>query len=619
MMSRNRTVADARRPAIPNEDRSPVTQRFRSLRAAAALAALVLAQGCGDDAAVRPVFAPESMGNAADASSPDEKAAILGNILKLIETAPTNPGGANFTMAAESLNDLFRDTKPDAFRLPRALNDYLAQPVQARSLPPDSLARLQRAQFDGLIDGRHLEDCLLLHDAASAVLRRAEAEAGRAGAALTPLETARRLFDWTVRQVQLVPRGALAVPGLVGADGAPIQPPARPYDTLLRGLAVEIDGGWAERSWLFLALCRQAGLDAGYLVVVHPEAPGGVLRRDPVQPAEQTFACGVLIDGEIYLFDARYGLEIAGPGGVGVATLAQASADPAILERFDLPTYAYPVHRDDLATGKIRVLLEATLGSMAPRMGMLQDQLTGERRMVLHRDPIELVERFGAALGPRLESVQLWPMPLEVEHRLFFDALFNQASGYSVQYFNPRWPLLDARLKQLRGNLEGSDGAIEAFVRFRFAEGALERDGVTPIARPVQQLLDIYATHFLAMAQLDAGRPDRATFLFGETLKLLPEPRPDGSPMSLYRWGAHHNLGRLHAEAGKPALAARYFALLDPTAQGLGNYLLARVLVWPDPFVPADDVPVPPPAPTLNVPTLVPRAPSRPASGFPGA
>ena len=37
---------------------------------------------------------------------------------------------------------------------------------------------------------------------------------------------------------------------------------ARPYDVLLRGMATEAQGVWAERAWLFIALCRSIKVPA---------------------------------------------------------------------------------------------------------------------------------------------------------------------------------------------------------------------------------------------------------------------------------------------------------------------------------------------------------------------
>ena len=44
---------------------------------------------------------------------------------------------------------------------------------------------------------------------------------------------------------------------------------ARPYDVLLRGMATEAQGVWAERAWLFIALCRQLDIDAGLITYTH--------------------------------------------------------------------------------------------------------------------------------------------------------------------------------------------------------------------------------------------------------------------------------------------------------------------------------------------------------------
>ena len=38
---------------------------------------------------------------------------------------------------------------------------------------------------------------------------------------------------------------------------------ARPHDVAVRAMATEMNSAWAERSWLFLALCRPARLNAG--------------------------------------------------------------------------------------------------------------------------------------------------------------------------------------------------------------------------------------------------------------------------------------------------------------------------------------------------------------------
>ena len=60
------------------------------------------------------------------------------------------------------------------------------------------------------------------------------------------LARVRRVFDWVIRQVELVPAGSFGSGRLGPAF-------ARPYDILLRGMATESEGtAWAERpgcSW----------------------------------------------------------------------------------------------------------------------------------------------------------------------------------------------------------------------------------------------------------------------------------------------------------------------------------------------------------------------------------
>lgn len=551
--------------------------------------------GCGEGS--HPVVPPAAWNGSEPSDEAalraEDKAVILANVIQLIETAPTNTGGSNFTMAAESLNDFFSDYAPAEFRLAPDLSAFLMRERAITGLierRPETMEVIQASRFDGLTDGRHLEDTLLLRNIAKSVLARGDSDA-------SGLEQARTLFRWVVSQIQLVPPGELGDPRQITPDGSPLQAQARPYDVALRGMATEIEGGWAERSWLFIALCRQAGLDAGLLVLVPtpPRTQSVLLRESPPHEEPRSLWCGVLVDGQVFLFDLQRGLEIPGPDGTGVATLEQAATDPAVLEQLDLFGERYPVRFDDLARGKIRVLVEVTLGSVAPRMKLLQEQLTKDRRMVLYRDPLEVSSAFAQAIGSRLESVQVWTLPIDVEYRLFHDGAFNKASGFAVQLFNSRWPLLSARLMHLRGEL---DDAVEAYVKFRFAEEPLEADNKTPVDPQVQAVLDIYATHFLALAQLDRGRREEAGFLFGEALKMLPEPAKGLPYFTMFRWGATQNLGRLHAADGRHALAVRYLSLTDPTDQDYGTRLLAGKLALSSPFVPEAETPLPPEPPT---------------------
>lgn len=566
-----------------------------------ALALAPVLSGCAGDpgplnipASGDPGDAAGTPGGAGSTGGSDDPTASLRQVIQLIRLAATNPGGENFTQAAESLNDYFADARPEDFALSEGLRAFLS----AQFLPPGAPRTIENPRFTGQLDGRHLEDCMLYRGVATSILRRRGARAD------DDLARASAIFDWVVRQVQLVRPGSLAPPPeLLGSTGQTFQAPARPFDALLRGMATEVNADWAERSWLFLTLCKQVGLDGGLIAVVPPPPGRGVLTPEAqadaaAQPPAKALAAGVLIDGEVYLFDCRIGLPIPGPGGRGVATLGRVLAEPGLLEALDLSDAPYPVRPEDLADGRVRVLLEATLGMLSPRMRLLQERLTGENRMVLHRDPSEQAAAFARAVGPRLESVQLWKMPLEVEYRLFHDGAFTTATLHTLRLFDPRWPLLQARLEQLRGETET---AVNRYVSFRFATGLVEADGRTPVPPEIQLMLNLFSTHFLALAQLDRGWDDEAEDLFVQTLKLFPEPGPGQPYFNMFRWGAHHNLGRLYEAEGRPELAARHYAQADPTGQSVGNRLRARPLIWSHPFVPDADVP---PLPTPPAPML---------------
>ena len=95
-----------------------------------------------------------------------------------------------------------------------------------------------------LRDARHLEDCMMYYGIAS-----------RVGGTGDDLVRVRRVFDWVVQQIQLVPAGSLGSRQLPQVDRPALRRAAR-------GMATESEGFWAERSWLFMALCRQLGVDA---------------------------------------------------------------------------------------------------------------------------------------------------------------------------------------------------------------------------------------------------------------------------------------------------------------------------------------------------------------------
>jgi hypothetical protein len=457
--------------------------------------------------------------------------------------------------------------------------------ILSHGLSPNLVKGLELNTF-GQPDTRHVEDCMMYYGIANRI-------AGT-GDDLTRVS---RVFDWMVRQVQLVPAGSLGS-GQIG------QAQARPYDVLLRGLATEADGGWSERGWLFMSLCRQLGIDVGILTYAPPGtektlAEGtGKAAKAPDTPQPSSWICAALLDGKLYLFDPRLGMAVPGPGGKGVATLDDALEDPEVLGRLDLPGQAtYRPSHALLKRSEIGILIDSSPGYMAPRMLRLQESLSGKNRTILYRDPLDQRDKFARALGKQGGGVKLWPLPLMVQTLIFTDPDFVKATLDSLFLFKPEFPLLYARVKQLRGELSE---ATEDYMSFRLRDDLLDVNKKNRIPAEIRQALDMYATYFLALNHLEQGNRDLAARFFDLTLRLLPAPGPRQPYYHMFRWGAQANLALLCEEQGDLPRAIALYSEGDPTMQHQGSLIRARDLVWRDPTA-TPPLPLPPP-PTAPAP-----------------
>jgi tetratricopeptide (TPR) repeat protein len=502
------------------------------------------------------------------------KAELIKVTIEMLRDAEENPGTTSFSNAAANLNQVFEGTPDADFAMSPEAREYLKGELPRQRFDA-AMRALESRKFE-TPEARHIEDCLLY-----------QAVAARAAGDGDDLDRLRRLFDWVVAQVALVPPEAL------GGGDPDFRAPARPYDVLLRGLAVEREE-WSERSWVFITLCRQLGFDAGLLAY----APPGQERRVP-------WVCAAIVGGKPYLFDARIGLPVPGPGGRGIATLEQAATDPSILARLDLPESPYGTTAADLAPGRVAVWIDSTFAFVAPRMRLLQRELAGDLKMVLFRDPGAQAAAFRKALGPYASEVRLWALPMEVSFRLVTDGAFVQATQSTLRYFDAslRLPLLPARMQQLRAsNPERMEKALESYVRLRIAEklvmsvptGPGSPPRQVPVPPEIQGVLNLYATYYLALCHLDLGHPDDARRLFEQSLKLAPAAEASGVYVPAFQYGARANLGRLYAAAGDLAGATHYLGQADPTPQGRGNRLRARDLVLARPFSPPAAPPAPP-------------------------
>ncbi len=509
-------------------------------------------------------------GIASTRRSAEERKAILDNSITLIQRASIKPGGAHFDQAVKNLNQYFAGTDPAEYQLDSAAREYLISQAG-----PQAINQLQGQEWT-IRDTRHIEDCMMYY-----------AIANRVAGAGDDLVRARRVFDWIIRQVELVPAGSFGAGRLGPAF-------SRPYDVLVRGMASESEGTiWAERAWIFMALCRQLGIDAGLITFTRGNTLDAMMpQQDPTAARRAAkprvvWICGVLAGDQIYLFDARLGLEVPGPGGQGVATLEQALADSSILERMALPGLApYSASRAALLSSptKIGILIDSSPGYFSPKMKLLQRELSGNDRAILFNDPANERDKFVRAMGPRAGAVALWELPLQVEARLFTDAQYVEAIQRSLFLFKPEFPLIYARVKQLRGEF---NEAIAEYMGSRFREGQpVVTDKKQTIPKDIQAGIDAYATYYLALAHLERNNLKDAGKLFRRTLDLAPEPKMGRDPhYYMLRWGANANLARIHEALKDDKTAEKYYSQPDPTSQRVGNLLRARELVWRNPML----------------------------------
>jgi hypothetical protein len=503
----------------------------------------------------------------------ERRETILKNVIQLIQSAATTPGGQHFGIAVKNLNEYFEQgTRPSDYYLSVDSRKFLqSQPFIGSA---EAVRELESPTF-GRIDARHIEDCMLYNEIATRVAGE------RLPGEVDDLPRVRRLFDWMVRNIQLVPALTLAPPGVPQAQ-------ARPYDVLLRGMATEAGGGWSERGWLFMSLCRQLGIDVGLVAYKAQRAPAALAIAPQAEGEGQNplvyWVCAALIGDKAYLFDQRLGIAIPDAKGDGVATLEDAMTDPQILDRLDLPgQYSYGTNRATLmAAGKVTILVDSRRGYFSPKMRLLQERLTGKNRTVLFRDPIEQGRHFFQVLKGRFGDFQAWPLPYATETLLDTSPEFTASTLYTLRPFDPQLPLLYARFAQLKGDLPE---AIKQYVAMRFTTGAVKRDKKTPISPAEQAEIDVYATYFVALAHVEQRNASQAELLFKQLLENTPPFAINQREYCrMLRWGSATNLGFLARESGDISAATRYFSASIPTTQAHGNFWMARELLWRDPM-----------------------------------
>ncbi len=416
------------------------------------------------------------------------------------------------------------------------------------------------------------------------------------------LATAERLFDWTVRNIQLEatpPYPEESVAPSAGGDQSrekkiPAPQLAIPgpgyrfptWDILQFGF-----GDALQRSRIFIELARQQGIDVVYLAL-----PGNT-----VPPRPRPWLTGALIGSELYLFDCELGLPIPGPKGEGIATLSQVLDSPELIAALAVDGQQYRFAHDQLK--EIVALLDVTPANLSQRMQRVQANLAGEQRTILTASPSQLAERVEAVRG--ISNAVLWSVPFEsiwfqTAMKKLLETNRDVAAGYyqAVGIFLTRGPLTRGRQLHLQGKFErqeeGQDGAKGLYMQARVPTAAIDQIGTS---EEVQKALGLvrganegdfvwqnrlasshmlalqakqHSTYWLALSHYEMGSHEAAvTWLQERTIDAFPDGR--------WKEGARYNLARAYEVLGKYQEAREIYSA-DDSPQAYGNHLRAKLL-----------------------------------------
>ncbi len=532
------------------------SSRTRGWRCWALCSLLVLAAGCGSPP---PKPLPREVRVVAQVSQEvrskllDGALAVLGNLENYEEESAT-------AQVFDRLNqwihaDPVGDEAASASWRPDPLIASLPEAYQSLC----DAERLGSAVFDAAQDVTALRDQRWLADIAKT----------NRGDAVDDLDIATALFQWTIRSLAIESDPPFAATPESSGDRW-----FERGEILLAGR-----GSPVQRSWIFLELLRQAGLHGVMLATV--DTNGGLR---PWVPA-------LISGGEAYLFEPTYGLPIPAAAGDGVATVRQAAAEPAILERLGRGGRPYPVAAADMQS--LGILVAADPEMLSRRMSLVEQNLVGMSAVRLAADATAVGELAAAALPATAPPVELWQFPFEVRRRRLAGgrtiavALTRELAGLSVAMDRggatrsgaPRGrrrfrPLYAGRLREFRGDLDGPEGAKKAYLLARPSRSVLtellqqvpppQRDAVSRLYEQMKE----DATYWLGLLTLAEGDYETAIDYLG---RMTLQASPDG------RWAAAARLNLAEAQAAAGATEAAVALLnADRSPQRFGSRLRAE-------------------------------------------
>lgn len=577
-------------PALPRSINLPMKQFLFSL----CIAALCLVTACRQPA--------ETDGPSAAVAPQQDYFQMAVDYLGRLDDIDPKQG---MVQAAYYLNRWFAEADHDTTWQPEPMTERL--PAELRASPP--VQELGKRQFT-VDDVRYLREASWARSISNWVaaqgddpdlapwLKQLERDHGEPHAYEVSL--AARLFDWTVRNVQLdalLPFPGQAAGPTDGAEedvsgdslvqqGAPGPGyTAFPWQTLVYG-----HGDAWQRARVFILLCRQQQIEAVMLALDDPQS----------SPRPRPWLPAVLIDDQLYLFDTALGLPIRGSKGTGIATLAQVRQDAGLLATLHVGQdnrYAAA----DADFDRLVALIDAPPEALSYRIERFQQQAATGEPLFVSVPAGRLAERLQRQSG--IAATELWQTPFQTW--LYRNALKRRGRQdrevlrqlmFDEMIFDSMHPLIQGRVQYFRGNFEKTpdrEGAKGYFVEARLPDVVIQQIETSP---KVQAELGVFrtrendlewqyrlqmtkslvigikntATYWLGLTHYDTGR-------FETAIDWLKRRTLESPGENQWKPGARYNLSRTYEALGDLETARRAL-LLDDSPQRHGNLLRARYL-----------------------------------------
>ena len=469
------------------------TLRMKRCLIVVAISCPILAAGCAE----RPVIPVSAEDQSNDAQNRDYFTFAIENLNRLSQFGPKQI----LSQIVDRLNQWSRIEQPRTAWQLDSLLSTLPEEFQSGPL----IEGLESPEYNPY-DGAYLREAAILHSIAEYTTRNSKNE----------LAAAEDLFRWTMTHVALDP------------DSQTDQPPGAqmPWQTLLLGHGRAID-----RAWVFALLARQ--LDYDVVLLYLPES------NNAKSSTLRLWCAGLLLNGQIYLFDPTMGIPLPGPSD-SVATLSDLRTDPQLLRKWDLSGAPYWVTEKSLSN--VVPFIESSTQSLSKRMKTIQDELSGEYRMRLISSPSRIADQLteiGQTARPR---IWIWPFAAE---RIIADPqnqtrerLNREMQPYGkfvTEAVNPLWA---GRLQQLAGRYTtqidgvprrprdapiGEQGAKPLMLSSRTMFQRIPKDDLPAnLKEQIDLLSDVIrrdATWNLAMIAFDEGNYSLAEYYLDETEK----------------------------------------------------------------------------------------------------